>query len=90
VNDWALKVRLSCDTDIWSAWLAGCATRSPRERASDPQRACGQLTRENVIEVAWKVAGYYGLDRYLLPMLGTPWRPGSLAHRGTPPPGSTG
>jgi hypothetical protein len=20
------------------------------------------------------VAGYYGLDRYLLPMLGTPWR----------------
>jgi len=27
--------------------------------------------------LAWKVAGYYGLDRYLLPMLGTPW------HRGT-------
>ena len=24
--------------------------------------------------LAWKVAGYYGLDRYLLPMLGTPWR----------------
>jgi thiosulfate dehydrogenase [quinone] large subunit len=23
--------------------------------------------------LAWKVAGYYGLDRYLLPMLGTPW-----------------
>jgi thiosulfate dehydrogenase (quinone) large subunit len=28
--------------------------------------------------LAWKVAGYYGLDRYLLPMLGTPWRPGAL------------
>ncbi len=28
--------------------------------------------------LAWKVAGYYGLDRYLLPMLGTPWRHGSL------------
>ena len=24
--------------------------------------------------LAWRVAGYYGLDRYLLPMLGTPWR----------------
>ncbi len=35
--------------------------------------------------LAWKVAGYYGLDRYLLPMLGTPWRPGSTAHRGASP-----
>ncbi len=25
--------------------------------------------------LAWKVAGYYGLDRYLLPMLGVPWHP---------------
>jgi thiosulfate dehydrogenase [quinone] large subunit len=24
--------------------------------------------------LAWKVAGYYGFDRYLLPLLGTPWR----------------
>ncbi len=24
--------------------------------------------------LAWKVAGYYGVDRWLLPMLGTPWR----------------
>ena len=23
--------------------------------------------------LAWKVAGYWGLDRYLLPLLGTPW-----------------
>jgi thiosulfate dehydrogenase [quinone] large subunit len=28
--------------------------------------------------LAWKVAGYYGLDRYLLPMLGTPWHPAVL------------
>lgn len=28
--------------------------------------------------LAWKVAGYYGLDRWLLPMLGTPWRPGAV------------
>ena len=25
------------------------------------------------IMLAWKVAGYYGLDRYLLPLLGVPW-----------------
>lgn len=31
--------------------------------------------------LAWKVAGYYGLDRYLLPMLGTPWRPGVAVSR---------
>jgi thiosulfate dehydrogenase [quinone] large subunit len=24
--------------------------------------------------LAWKNAGYFGLDRYLLPMLGTPWK----------------
>jgi thiosulfate dehydrogenase [quinone] large subunit len=31
--------------------------------------------------LAWKVAGYYGVDRYLLPRLGTPWRPGALFMR---------
>lgn len=25
--------------------------------------------------LAWKVAGYWGLDRFLLPALGTPWQP---------------
>lgn len=25
--------------------------------------------------LAWKVAGYWGGDRYVLPLLGTPWRP---------------
>lgn len=24
--------------------------------------------------MAWKVAGWYGLDRWLLPLLGTPWK----------------
>ena len=28
--------------------------------------------------LAWRVAGYYGMDRYLLPLLGTPWQPGQL------------
>jgi len=26
------------------------------------------------IMLAWKVAGYYGLDRWLLPLLGVPWK----------------
>ncbi|MGE5041503.1 MAG: DoxX family membrane protein [Candidatus Levyibacteriota bacterium] len=30
------------------------------------------------IIMAWRVAGYYGLDRFLLPKLGTPWQKGSL------------
>lgn len=37
------------------------------------------------IMLAWRVAGYYGVDRYLLPMLGTPWNVGSLFHRGDTP-----
>jgi len=34
--------------------------------------------------LAWRVAGWYGLDRYLLPMLGTPWR--ATVREGEPPP----
>jgi thiosulfate dehydrogenase [quinone] large subunit len=32
--------------------------------------------------LAWRVAGYYGVDRYLLPALGAPWQPGALFRRG--------
>ena len=41
--------------------------------------------------LAWKVAGYYGVDRWLLPMLGTPWHPGPIPTGGgsTPPPTPT-
>jgi len=28
--------------------------------------------------LAWKTAGWWGLDRWLLPLLGTPWQPGRL------------
>ena len=31
--------------------------------------------------LAWRVAGYYGVDRYLLPRLGVPWSPGALFQR---------
>ena len=34
--------------------------------------------------LAWRVAGYYGLDRYLLPALGAPWRPGTAFRREAP------
>jgi thiosulfate dehydrogenase [quinone] large subunit len=33
---------------------------------------------ELFIILAWRVAGWYGLDRYILPLLGTPWQPGKL------------
>jgi len=32
---------------------------------------------ELVLILAWRVAGWFGLDRYILPLLGTPWYPGS-------------
>jgi thiosulfate dehydrogenase (quinone) large subunit len=38
--------------------------------------------------LAWRVAGYYGLDRYLLPMLGTPWRKEVGMRSGPRPAGS--
>jgi thiosulfate dehydrogenase (quinone) large subunit len=38
--------------------------------------------------LAWKVGGYYGLDRYLLPALGAPWSPGKV-FRPQPRPGTT-
>jgi thiosulfate dehydrogenase (quinone) large subunit len=40
--------------------------------------------------LAWRVAGYYGLDRYLLPALGAPWRPGTAFRREEPPPAPAG
>jgi thiosulfate dehydrogenase [quinone] large subunit len=33
--------------------------------------------------LAWKVAGYYGVDRFLLPLLGTPWQPRAARGRET-------
>ena len=34
--------------------------------------------------LAWKNAGYIGLDYFLLPMLGTPWKQQALAPKATP------
>lgn len=33
--------------------------------------------------LAWRIGGYYGIDRWLLPLLGTPWT-GTLAKRNEP------
>ena len=31
--------------------------------------------------LAWRVAGWYGVDRWALPALGTPWQPGAVFER---------
>jgi thiosulfate dehydrogenase (quinone) large subunit len=36
-----------------------------------------------LLVLAWKVAGYIGLDYYLLPFLGTPWRSERVVPKGT-------
>jgi thiosulfate dehydrogenase (quinone) large subunit len=39
--------------------------------------------------LAWRVAGWYGLDRWLLPWLGTPWRSQPQIEERTPNDGVT-
>lgn len=39
--------------------------------------------------LAWRVAGYWGLDRWALPMLGVPGRPGTLFQKGASRPART-
>lgn len=36
-----------------------------------------------LLVLAWRVAGIVGLDRWLLPLLGTPWQPGRLFRPGS-------
>ncbi len=37
-----------------------------------------------LLVLAWKTAGWLGLDRFVLPVLGTPWRPGLVFGDRTP------
>jgi thiosulfate dehydrogenase [quinone] large subunit len=37
-----------------------------------------------VLIMAWKNAGWWGLDRFVLPALGTPWHPGTVFHHARP------
>ncbi len=49
----------------WNFMMAGSASTNPL-----------LFLLAVVLILAWKTAGYYGLDRILLPVLGTPWSPG--------------
>ena len=51
----------------WNFMMAGTASTNPLLFAI----AIGLM-------LAWKVAGHYGLDRFALPLLGTPWQRGTL------------
>jgi thiosulfate dehydrogenase [quinone] large subunit len=41
-----------------------------------------------LLMLAWKTAGYWGLDRFALRWLGTPWKPGDIFHKKTESPQS--
>ncbi len=49
----------------WNFMMAGTASTNPM-----------LLAVAIFLILGWKVAGYYGLDQCLLPVLDTPWRPG--------------
>ena len=41
----------------------------------------GVYTLAILIVLAWQVAGYWGADRFILPVLGAPWSGGLITHR---------
>lgn len=51
----------------WNFMMAGTASINPL-----------MFVLTILLIMAWKTAGWWGLDRFLLPMLGTPWKPGRL------------
>jgi thiosulfate dehydrogenase [quinone] large subunit len=51
----------------WNFMMAGTASINPV-----------LFTLSIFLILAWKTAGWWGLDRWLLPLLGTPWRPGRV------------
>ncbi len=52
------------------------------------------FTAAILLMLAWQVAGYWGADRFILPLLGAPWNPGLILRRGhgsaIPAPGIVG
>ncbi|HZW04024.1 MAG TPA: DoxX family protein [Anaerolineaceae bacterium] len=54
----------------WNFMMAGTASTNPL-----------LFTFSILLILAWKVAGWYGLDRWLLPLIGTPWQPGKAFQR---------
>ncbi len=51
----------------WNFMMAGSASTNPV-----------LFTISILLILAWKTAGWLGLDRWILPALGTPWQPGRL------------
>ncbi len=51
----------------WNFMMAGTASINPL-----------MFVITVLLILAWKNAGWIGLDRWLLPLLGTPWRPGRV------------
>ena len=54
----------------WNFMMAGTASINPV-----------LFTLSILLMLAWKTAGWLGLDRWLLPLLGVPWQPGRLFRR---------
>jgi len=51
----------------WNFMMAGTASTNPV-----------LFVLAILLILGWKVAGWWGLDRWVLPSLGTPWQPGRL------------
>lgn len=51
----------------WNFMMAGTASINPL-----------MFAITILLILAWKTAGWWGADRWLLPLLGTPWRPGRV------------
>jgi thiosulfate dehydrogenase (quinone) large subunit len=51
----------------WNFMMAGSASTNPV-----------LLVLAILLILAWKTAGYYGLDRFVMPLIGTPWQPGKV------------
>ena len=54
----------------WNFMMAGTASSSPV-----------MFPLAVFLVLAWKIAGWWGLDRWILPALGTPWQPGTIFRR---------
>ena len=52
----------------WHFMMAGTASINPV-----------MIVLSALLILAWKTAGWIGLDRWLLPAVGTPWQPGKIA-----------
>ncbi len=51
----------------WNFMMAGSASTNPM-----------LFLMAILLILAWKTAGWWGLDRFILPRLGTPWQPGKV------------